>query len=227
MSVNENGNLRPDGVSLSLPLRPWFGLGGTYYWNPGSPTAPWVTLTGALGMGGGGLHEVFLRRGMTSGDTLGYGTTADVSAVGPSVIVNSSIPDENGIPQPGRARVSSVETGVGFPGFAATYTTTPQRIADFLSKYIIGPAMGPQDELSPFERSLQSGVATVGQPSAAPVRFTGLSSQDPLGAGMASWGSSVGSTSPWWPASPKEQLPPQGPGGLLGMIQGYFGNNSN
>jgi hypothetical protein len=56
MSVNENGNPRPDGFSISVPFGP-VGIGGTYYWNPGSPTAPNLTLTGGLGMGGGGLHS--------------------------------------------------------------------------------------------------------------------------------------------------------------------------
>ena len=44
MSENENGNPRPDGFSVSVPLvgSP-VGIGGTYYWNPGSPTAPSVT----------------------------------------------------------------------------------------------------------------------------------------------------------------------------------------
>jgi hypothetical protein len=78
MSVNENGNPRPDGFSASLPLLPFVGIGGTYYWNPGSPTAPNLTLTGGLGTGGGGLHSVFLRKGMTSRDTLGYGANANV-----------------------------------------------------------------------------------------------------------------------------------------------------
>ena len=77
MSANENGNPRPDGFSASLPLGP-IGIGGTYYWNPGSPKAPAFTLTGGLGMGGGGLHAIFLRKGMTSSDTLGYGANANV-----------------------------------------------------------------------------------------------------------------------------------------------------
>jgi hypothetical protein len=73
------------------------------------------------------------------------------------------MPDENGIPQPWNARVSSVEAGIGLPGFAGTYTTTPQQVADFLRKYVfVSPAMGPQDELPPFARTLQSGVGTVG-----------------------------------------------------------------
>lgn len=75
MSENENGNPRPDGFSVSVPVG-LFGIGGSYYWNPGASTAPAVTLTGSLGMGGGGLHAVFLRKGMTSQDTLGYGATA-------------------------------------------------------------------------------------------------------------------------------------------------------
>ena len=97
MPVNENRNPRPNGVSASIPIGP-IGIGGTYYWNPGSPTAPSVTVTGGLGVGGGGAHLVFLRRGMTSNDTLGYGATANVSTIVPSVTVNASIPDEHSIP---------------------------------------------------------------------------------------------------------------------------------
>jgi len=73
MTENEKGNARADGASVSIPIGPIGGISGTYYWNPGSPTAPAVTLTGGLGMGGGGAHLVFLRKGMTSKDTLGYG----------------------------------------------------------------------------------------------------------------------------------------------------------
>src|SRR5688500_15794651 len=105
-------------------------------------------------MGGAGLRSVFLRKGMTSSDTLGYGASAH-AGFAPSVGVNVSIPDENGIPLPWNAAVTSVEAGAGLPGFAGTYTATPQQIADFLAKYIFPPAMGPQDELSPFVRSLQ------------------------------------------------------------------------
>ena len=44
MGVKENGDLSPDGVSLSwtpsIPRLGMLGIGGTYYWNPGSDTAP-------------------------------------------------------------------------------------------------------------------------------------------------------------------------------------------
>jgi hypothetical protein len=93
MSVNENRNPRPHGYSASLPFLRFGGIGGTYYRNPGSPTAPRFTLTGSLGAGGAGLRSVFLRKGMTSSDTLGYGANAHVGFM-PSVGVNLSIPDE-------------------------------------------------------------------------------------------------------------------------------------
>jgi hypothetical protein len=86
MSVNEEGNLRPDGLSVAVPLWRPFGISGTYYWNPGASTAPAVTMTGTLGANPGfGLHSVFLRKGMTSQDTLGYGVTGNVSTILPSV----------------------------------------------------------------------------------------------------------------------------------------------
>jgi hypothetical protein len=185
MSVNENGNLRPDGVSVTLPF---LGLGGTYYWNPGAPTSPNVTLTGGLGMGGGGVHAVFLRKGMTSQDSLGYGATANIApTIVPSVTVNGSIPDENGIPQPWNAKVSSIDAGIGLPGFGVGYTTTPNQISEFINKYVLSPAMGPYDELSPFERNLQSGLARIGSPSVSPIRFIGSSPSNPLGDGMENW----------------------------------------
>lgn len=126
MAVNENGNLRPDGVLLTLPF---FGLGGTYYWNPGAPAAPNVTLTGGLGMGGGGVHAVFLRKGMTSQDSLGYGATANIApTILPSVTINGSIPDESGIPQPWNAKVSSIEAGVGLPGLVSAIRLRRSRL---------------------------------------------------------------------------------------------------
>jgi hypothetical protein len=106
---------------------------------------------------------------MTSADTLGYGTSSNVSTMVPSVTLNSSIPDKNHIPQFGKTKVSSIEAGIGDSigaSTAATYTWTPQQAADFLAKYLFtSPAMGPQDELSPFARTLQSGVGTVGRPT--------------------------------------------------------------
>ncbi len=217
MPVNENGNPRPDGFSVSVPLGP-VAIGGTYYWNPGSPTAPGVTLTGGLGMGGGGLHSVFLRKGMTSQDSLGYGATANIApTIFPSATVNASILDENGIPQPWNAKVSSVEAGIGLPGFGGTYTVTPQQVADFLNKRVFGPSMGPDDELSPFTRSLQSGVGTIGQnDGTTPVRFLGSRIQNPFGNGMTDWRSSVDSSDPQY--SVLSAPSPQQPGGLLGLM---------
>ena len=142
-------------------------------------------------MGGGGLHAVYLRDGMTSADTLGYGATADLG-LGPTATVNASIPEENYIPRPWNAKVSSIEAGGGLPGFAATYTWTPQQIADFLIKYaLIMPAMGPEDELSPLARRLQSKVGTVGPSTQAGVEYLGPYSQSPSGEGMDGWNSSL------------------------------------
>ena len=224
MSVNENGNLRPDGFSISVPFGP-VGIGGTYYWNPGSPAAPNLTLTGGLGIGGGGLHSVFLRPGMTSQDTLGYGATANIApTIFPSATINASIPDQNGIPQPWNARVSSVDAGVGLPGFSGTYTTTPRQVGDFLTKYgFVSSAMGPQDELPPFARTLQSSTGTVGQDSEPPVRFLSSRYGNALGDGMTDWRSSV---DPAGPQNSAQTLSsPQDPGGLLGLMQEYLRNN--
>jgi len=185
MSVNEKGNLRPDGASIALPF---LGLGGTYYWNPGSPSAPHVTLSGGLGMGGGGAHLVFLRKGMTSADSLGYGANAAIApTIFPSVTVNASIPDDHGIPQPWNGKVSSIEAGASLPGFGVNYTTTPENIADFINKHIFGPAGEPRDELSPFERSLRRGTASVGPASEPPARFLRRRPANVLGEGMGNW----------------------------------------
>lgn len=201
MADNTKREVRqPDGWSISLPLRPFpIGIGRTYYSNPGSPTAPRATVTGSLGFGtsGQGLHSVFLRKGMTSEDTLGYGASGNLSSIVPSVTVNASIPDENYVPQPWKAKVSSIEAGVGTPGASAalTYTWTPQQIADFLVKYgmagvdllsrmpapgLVGPAMGPDDEFSPFARTLRSGLGTIGPPSAPSIGYLGSRGDDAL-----------------------------------------------
>ena len=232
MAVNENGNLRPDGVSITLPF---LGLGGTYYWNPGAPTAPNVTLTGGLGMGGGGVHAVFLRNGMTSQDSLGYGATANIApTILPSVTVNGSIPDDNGVPQPWNTKVSSIEAGVGLPGFGIGYTTTPERIAEFINKYVLSPAMGPNDELSPFERSLQSGRARIGSPSAPPIRFIDLPSSNPLGDGMENWsaanlkqGELAIHPMPFGYAPALPYRSESGEGGLPGLIASVTGRRSS
>ena len=222
MADNTKREIRwPDGWSVSIPLGLFpLGFGGAYYSNPGSSTAPPVTVTGSLGFGksGHGIHRVFLRKGMTSEDTLGYGASGNLSSIVPSVTVNASIPDENLIPQPWKARVSSIEAGVGTPGAsgALTYTWTPERIADFLLSngligaarlgsvlhrealarphspmHVISPAMGPEDELSPFARTLRSGVGTVGAPTAPPIRYQSSRYANPLGSGMGDWKSSA------------------------------------
>lgn len=246
MTDNTRREVRwPDGWSASIPLRPFpVGIAGTYYSKPGSPEAPRVTVTGSLGFGtsGQGLHRVFLRKGMTSEDTLGYGASGNLSSIVPSVTVNASIPDENHIPLPWKAKVSAIEAGVGTPGASAalTYTWTPQLIADFMTDYGLAglnllkrapamgplgpvtPAMGPQDELSPFARTLQSGVGTVGAPSAPPIRYLSSRSQSPLGSQMGDWSASLNSVAPN-PASPASV--PQEPGGLLGLVRDYLRNN--
>lgn len=167
MSVNENGNLRPDGLSLSLPV-PFGRVGGTYYWNPGAATAPHVTFTRTLGMPGAGLNAVFLRSGMTSQDTLGSGVNGNVSTVVPSVTLNGTIPNQGYEPWP--SRVTSVEAGIGTPNASPAITNTYsfQQALDFLKKYIISPAGGPSDELSPLQRSLQSSTGTIGPGDGTP-----------------------------------------------------------
>jgi hypothetical protein len=177
-------------------------------------------------MGGCGLHSVFLRRGMTSQDTLGYGATLNIApTIFPSATINATIPDENGIPQPWNGRVSAVEAGIGLPGFSGTYTTTPQEIANFLNQHLFGLARGSRDPLSPFVKSLHSAVATVGQPNEPPVRFLSPRDQTPLGSGMADWRASVNGIDPHNSSQPA--VSPQEPGGLPGLLLEYLRNNPN
>jgi hypothetical protein len=225
MSVNGNGNLRPDGLSVSFPV-PFGRLGGTYYWNPGSTAAPWLTFTRTLGMPGAGLNAVFLRNGMTSQDTLGSGVSGNVSTVLPSVTLNGTIPDQGY--QPWNSRVTSVEAGIGTPNAspAVTNTISFQQALDFLKKYVVRPAGSPDDELSPLQRSLQSGVATIGPADGeAPIRFLAASPPNLFASGVGSWSSSVAPTGPLYAAPPTD--PSDQPGGLPGMLLEYLRNNPN
>jgi len=169
-------------------------------------------------MGGGGVQAVFLRKGKTSNDTLGYGLTGTASTGFPSATVNASVPDVNGVPQPWKAGVASIETGVALPGFGATYTTTPEQIGHFVGglRYV-QPAMEPDDELSAFARTLQSGAGTVGTPDDGDqaIRYIGSRYQEPLGDGMGGWRSSA-RINPQPAPTPSQQ--PDRPGGLLGLL---------
>ncbi len=181
MSVNEKGNLRPDGISLELP---WFGLGGTYYWNPGAPTAPSFTLTGGLGKGGGGLHLIHLRKGMSSEDTLRFGASVNV----PSFSVNASIPDEAGIPLPWKAKVSSIGVGAAIPGVGMNYTATPAQIAAFIRKYVLNPVMGSEDQPSAPGRIAQSAPVRLEPGAERPIPYAGpWSGREPFGSGISPW----------------------------------------
>lgn len=140
---SEGGVRWPDGWSGSVPF-PGGRVGGTYYLNPGSPSAPRITLTRSLGMPGAGLNAVFLRQGMTSSDTLGPGLSGNVSTILPSVSLNGTIPD-NDVLRPWKSRVTTIEAGIGTPNAspALTATYTPQQIADFLTRYVFPPPSGP------------------------------------------------------------------------------------
>ena len=240
----------PDGVSFSwtpsLPRIGQIGIGGTYYWSPGSDAAPSWTFTGMYGRGrdvwrigpplaslNGGF--VFRRGGMTSADSLGYGTTTNVSTGLPSVTLNTSIPDEDGVPLPAKNNVSSIEAGLSNSigaSRAFTYTVTPQQIANFMMRYGLAaaekgpqyvgpfgpvtPAMGPDDELSPFARTLHSDVGAVGAPTEAPVRYLSRRQQGSLGEGMGDWKMSTASVKPWTPVVATAS--PEKPGGLYWLM---------
>ncbi|WP_456753593.1 hypothetical protein [Bradyrhizobium sp. USDA 4461] len=170
---------------------------------------------------------------MSSADSLGYGTTTNVSTGLPSLTLNTSIPDENGVPLPAKNKVSSIEAGLSNSIGASrsfTYTTTPQQIADVLTKYglaaakkgaqyldPVSPAMGPNDELSQFQRSLHSGAGSVGAPSEAPVRYLGRSEQAPLAGSMRDWPTSIVPAATSSPAAISSR-----PGGLYGLLLDYL-----
>jgi len=87
------------------------------------------------------------------------------------------------------------------------------------STHFISPAMGPDDELSPFARTLRSGVGTVGAPSEPPVRYVSSPYLNSLGNGMGDWRSStahIDSRSSAPPPSPQE------PGGLYGLMRDHL-----
>ncbi|KAH2777770.1 hypothetical protein KXW38_008996, partial [Aspergillus fumigatus] len=129
-------------------------------------------------------NTVFVGKGMTSEDTLGPGLSGNVSTIFPSVTLNGTIPGDGGlIPKPWRSRVTSIEAGIGTPNAASvTSTFTPQQAADFLAKYVFGvrPAMGPDDELSPFARPLSSSNGSLGAPSKPAVKYVGAQGQNSL-----------------------------------------------
>lgn len=146
MSAGYNRDRWPDGLALSVPL-PWGRVGGTYYWNPGAPPAPPVTVTRSYGVPGAGLETVFLVPGVTSNDTIGYGISGNVSTGIPSVTLNSTFPRAGSLPDRlSRPKVTSVGAGAGTfnasPALTATYT--PEEIADFLGKYLFPPVSGPE-----------------------------------------------------------------------------------
>jgi len=243
LSVNKNGNLRPDGVSLAVPV-PFGRFGGTYYWNPGGPNAPSFTITRSVGVPGFGLRSVFLRPGLSSQDTLGSGMSGNVSVGFPSVSINGTIP--NGGHRPWDVRETSIEAGVGSPtAVAETTTMTPEQIAEHINRHIFGPAMGPEDELTPVERSLRRGVATVGPANELPTRFLGSRPANSLEDGMEGWSSpylkggtvdgqadaaNTGAAAPpaasgRVPAVPYvPQVPAGTPGGISGLIAAATGN---
>lgn len=222
MAESHNPNRWPDGLSFSapFPLLPIGRIGGTYYWNPGSGTAPRWTVNRSLGAPGAGLETVFLAPGMTSRDTLGFGVSGNASTFVPSVSLNATFPDRGGLLPPLAApKVTSVGAGVGTPNMSPSFTTTmtPGQIADWLQMLFAPRAMGPIDEASPFVRTLTSGRGTVGPAAAAPpVGYLNSGDRNPLGGGMDDWRASV------TPLAPQESFQPPSdgrPGGLLGLIQ--------
>jgi hypothetical protein len=183
-------------------------------------------------MGGGGLRAVFLGKDMTSQDTLGAGATANAGA-GVNATINTSIPD---IRQPWKMRVSSIEGGIGLPGFAVTGTSTPDQIAEFLNKHIFNRPAPPnraefvRDSAAAAGIPSRKNVFEYGYPDSGGPRpnvfDTGAPSvpyvpapQQKLG-GLPGLLAGVAGTDP---ANPTQAAPPAG--GLLGLLREYMRND--
>jgi hypothetical protein len=78
--------------------------------------------------------------------------------------------------------------------------------------------MGPEDELSPFARTLQSGAGAVGQSAAPPIRFLGSRTRNPLDDGMGKF--SLSGINPLQPTVQR-----QASGGLLGFLLDHLQND--
>ncbi|WP_375775794.1 hypothetical protein ACE103_28650 [Bradyrhizobium sp. ma5] len=252
MAENERKIRWPDGVSLSLP-RPLLPgrIGGTYYWSPGADSAPHFTVTNSSGLPGAGVNAVFLRKGMTSSDTLGPGVSANVSTILPSVTLNGTVPfGGNYTP-----RVTTVEAGIGTPNASPAFTTTftPHQVAEFLRTYDRPPpspewrrafvrdsaaAAGVPSRNNVFEygypdpdgglsqaREMVSadstGAGTIGGPGQRPVRYLSRREQYSIGDGMGDWRAS---TMPVDSSNPPAVTPPR-PGGLYGLMLDYLRGN--
>ena len=178
----------------------------------------------SLGAPGAGLEAVFLAPGMTSRDTLGSGVSGNVSTIVPSVSLNTTFPDGDGLLPPlAMPRATSVGAGIGTLNMSPSFTPTmtPEQIAGWF-RPSLPRAMGPIDEVSPIARTLTSRLGTIGPMSAPPV--SNLSFRDrSLGDGMRDWRASTD-----LPALQDNAQPPleQRPGGLLGMIQDYTRTNA-
>lgn len=222
----------PDGASASLPT-PVGRIGGTYYWNPGSPTAPQFTLTLSRGSPGLGANAVFLRQGMTSSDTLGYGVSGTVSTILPSVTLNSTAPSNDcSIPQPLKTRVTSVETGIAWPPVSAAITSTysPQKIVDFLTRHFPygKPYDPPSDKV--MVRDSAAAARIPGRSNVFEYGFPEPSSLPPAADIRAKSPDKAGSSVFITGASPVPLLPPvlqNAPRGLPGLIAESLVDPSN
>jgi|GEM_PF-4638250 len=221
--MSDDTKPRPNGATVFVPW-PWKipgKIGATYYWNPGSPDAPHFTITRQYGFPSAGIHAVFLRKGMTSQDTIGNGIRGNISTFVPSISVDGTLP--RGEYEPWKSRVTAIEAGGQISpeiSPAVTSTYTPQQFLHLL----MSPAGGPQDELPPPPQSPQTGQGTVSPPpTEPPVRYLSKRYLNPLGEPMTGWASSVSADGPQYVAPAPAQTAPEaqsGPGGLYGLLFG-------
>lgn len=211
-------------------------------------------MTNSSGLPGAGLNAVFLRKGMTSNDTLGPGFSANVSTILPSVTLNGTIPfDGRYFP-----RVTSVEAGIGTPSASAAFTGTftPGQVAKLLRINNLSP--GPEwnrvfvrDSAAAAGVPSRNNVFEYGYPysdgqsprvretpsaggafNSTGVETTGSSAQRPVRYLSRSQKNPIGDGMGDWRASAvpvgvsDPTATPQRPGGLYGLLLDYLHDNS-
>jgi len=77
------------------------------------------------------------------------------------------------------------------PGASTGVAKTPQQIANFLSRYVFPPSMGPTGEASLFARSPHDSSGTIGANASSAIPFLSSREQNPLGNGMSGWNASA------------------------------------
>ena len=117
---------------------------------------------------------------------------------------------------------SSIGVGIGTPGFGATYGWGPYNLDQLINLLMgITPAMGPQDELTPFQRSLQSANGHIGAPrllSHSSIRATEILMATEWESGAPARRIRVSVACPWLPVQMTSSIAASESGILLGLL---------